>query len=69
MNKFKKIALIALGTVATGFMIFSTAAIGMLVLGLGAVLALIGLVARPFLPKVADDDVIIDVEPTTSKAV
>ncbi|PWQ92157.1 hypothetical protein [Leucothrix pacifica] len=67
MNSIKKAALIALGTIAMGFMIFSAATIGMVVLGVGAVLAAIGFVAQPFLPKVSDGPCIIDVEPISSK--
>ena len=67
MNSIKKAALMALGTIAIGFMIFSAATIGMFILGLGAVLAIIGFLARPFLPKVSDEPYIIDVEPISSR--
>ena len=69
MNKFKQAALIALGAIATGFMVFSAAMIGLFMLGVGATLAVIALVARPFLPKVPRKPCIIDVVPTSSKVV
>lgn len=66
MNNFKKAALIALGTVATGFMVFSFATIGLVILGAAAALAIIGFIAKPFLPKGPRKPVIIDVTATSS---
>ena len=66
MNNFKKAALIALGTVATGFMIFSAATIGLVVLGAAMALTVVGFLAKPFLPKGPRKPVIIDVTPTSS---
>lgn len=69
MNSFKKAALMALGIVIFGFTVFSFATIGLAVLGIAAVLAIVGLIAQPFLPKVNDKPCIIDVEPISSKIV
>jgi len=69
MDKFKHVALMTLGAVATGFMIFSAAMIGLFMLGVGVTLTLIGLAARPFLPKPPRKPCIIDVVPTSSKVV
>ncbi|RVU83505.1 hypothetical protein EOL70_15825 [Leucothrix sargassi] len=69
MNKFKRIALMVLGAIATGFLVFSAATIGLFMLGVGATLTVIALLARPFLPKAPRKPCIIDVVPTSSKVV
>ena len=61
MNTLKKAALLTLGVVTLGFILFSFATIGLTVLGIAAVLAIVGFLARPLLPKVARGPVIIDV--------
>ena len=61
MNRFKKAALFALGTVAFGFILFSFATIGLTILGIAAVLAIVGFLARPLLPKAPRKPCIIDV--------
>ena len=66
MNNFKKAALMTLGTIAMGLMIFSFATIGLVILGVAATLTVIGLIARPFLPKGPRKPVIIDVTPISS---
>lgn len=66
MNNVKKAALMALGTIAMGLMIFSFATIGFVILGVTATLTVIGLIARPFLPKAPRKPVIIDVTPISS---
>lgn len=60
MNTLKKIALFTLGIVTFGFMLFSFATIGITVLSIAAVLAIIGFLARPLLPKAPRKPVIID---------
>lgn len=50
MNTLKKAALLTLGIVAFGFMLFSFATIGLTVLGIASVLVIVGFLARPFLP-------------------
>jgi hypothetical protein len=66
MDTFKRIALLSLGIVAAGFMLFSFATIGLVVLGISAVLVVVGLLARPFLPKGPRKPIIIDVTPVSS---
>ncbi len=61
MNTLKKTALLALGIVAFGFLLFSFATIGLTILGIAAVLAIVGFLIRPLLPKVKRGPVIIDV--------
>ena len=69
MSKFKQIALTSLGALTAGFIVFSAATIGLFILGAGAVVAIIGLVAQPFLPKAPRKPCIIDVVPTSSKII
>ena len=66
MNTFKRIALLSLGVVAAGFMVFGFATIGLAVLGITAVLVVVGLLARPFLPKGPRKPIIIDVTAVSS---
>lgn len=66
MNKFKRAALISLGVIASGFMVFSFATIGLAVLGIMAVLMVIGLMAKPFLPKAVKKPSIIIIDPVSS---
>ncbi len=67
MDTLKRTALLSLGVVASGFMIFGLATVGLAVLGVTAVLAVIGLLARPFLPKDSRKaSIIIDVTPVSS---
>lgn len=61
MNTLKKAALSTLGIVTFGFILFSFATIGLTVLSIAAVLAIVGFLARPLLPKVRRKPVIIDV--------
>jgi hypothetical protein len=67
MDTLKRAALVSLGVIVFGFMVFSFATIGLAVLGITAVLVVIGLLARPFLPKGARKaSIIIDVTPVSS---
>jgi len=67
MNHFKQAAVVILGSIITGLMIFSAATISLFILGMGAVLAVIAFLAQPFLPKATAENGIIDVEPISSK--
>ena len=69
MNTLKQAIILSLSIVAFGFMIFSFATIGLAVLGLTAVLVVVGLIAKPFLPKRTRKPIIIDVTPVSSKFV
>ena len=68
MDTLKKAALFTLGMVVFGFMLFSFATIGLTVLGIAAVLVIVGFLARPLLPKVTRGPVIIDVTTTNPGA-
>lgn len=61
MNTLKKAALFTLGIVTLGFILFSFATIGLTVLSVAAVLAIVGFLARPLLPRITGKPVIIDV--------
>ena len=67
MDTLKRAVFFGLGIIAFGFMVFSFATIGLAVLGFTAVLVVMGLIARPFLPKRTRKPIIIDVTPVSSK--
>ena len=69
MDTLKRATILILAMVALGLMIFSFATIGLAILGLTAVLVVIGLLARPFLPKGPRKPIIIDATPISSKFV
>ena len=51
MNTLKKTVLIMFSIIASGFLMFSFVTIGLVMLGVTGILMMVGLIARPFLPK------------------